>query len=195
MRNSSVLIAAAAMVFGSTGIAQANLITNGGFETGDFTGWTVDANNTSVQLSGGLGGYASHSGNDYAALGDVASQGPSLGTLSQTFNDTPGTTLVITLWLDSNGTAPNQFEVEFDSTLLFNQSNIAALPGYEELTYNVVGTGSDTLKLFERDDPNYLAVDDVAVNAVSAVPEPLTLSLFGVGIAGAVAMRRRKAKT
>ena len=31
-----------AFLFGGTAAAQANLLTNGGFETGDFTGWTVE---------------------------------------------------------------------------------------------------------------------------------------------------------
>ena len=38
------------------------------------------------------------------------------------------------------------------------------------------------------------AADFTAVGTVSAVPEPLTLSLFGAGLAGAIAMRRRKKK-
>jgi hypothetical protein len=175
MRKSSVLVAAATMIFGSAGIAQADLITNGGFETDDFTGWTFNANNTVVQPSGGLGGYDPHSGNFYAALGNVADVGPTLGTLSQTFSDTSGAPLVISLWLDSNGTMPNEFAVAFNGTSLSDQTNISALSGYEQLTFDVVGTGSDTLTLFERDDPDYLAVDDVSVNAVSAVPEPFTL--------------------
>ena len=34
--------------------------------------------------------------------------------------------------------------------------------------------------------------DNNDVFAISAVPEPLTLSIFGAGLAGAAAMRRRK---
>lgn len=42
--------------------------------------------------------------------------------------------------------------------------------------------------------PGYVSGFNVAYNIQSAVPEPLTASLFGVGLAGIAAMRRRKKK-
>ena len=40
-----------------------------------------------------------------------------------------------------------------------------------------------------------IGVDDVRFGPVTAVPEPLTLSIFGAGVVGAAALRRRKLKT
>jgi hypothetical protein len=40
-----------------------------------------------------------------------------------------------------------------------------------------------------------IGVDDVRFGPVSAVPEPLTLSIFGAGVVGAAVLRRRKQKT
>jgi hypothetical protein len=42
---------------------------------------------------------------------------------------------------------------------------------------------------------DFIGVDDVLFGPVTVVPEPLTLSIFGVGLAGAAAFRRRKKKT
>ena len=64
------LLAAATLVIGSTGIARANLILNSGFETGDFTDWSVIANATLVAPAG-FSGYLPHSGASFAALGNV----------------------------------------------------------------------------------------------------------------------------
>jgi hypothetical protein len=192
MRKLSVLVAATAMILGSAGIAQADLLTNGGFETGDFTGWTVNAGATGVFGPGDRAGYNPHSGNWYAALGTVGS----LGTLSQTFSDSAGTPLVISLWLDNNnGLTPNEFRVDFNGATLFDQQNILQTAGYEQLTLDVVGTGSDTLTLFERNDPSYFALDDVSVNPAVAVPEPSSLPLLLAGltmIGGTFYFGRRK---
>src|ERR1700720_2962597 len=68
--------------------ASADLITNGGFETGDFSGWTVVAGATFVSC-GSFDGFTAHSGSCWAALGAVGGD----GTLSQTFSDTAGKTL------------------------------------------------------------------------------------------------------
>jgi len=43
--------------------------------------------------------------------------------------------------------------------------------------------------------PNWNYTDEQFVFTDTAVPEPLTIALFGAGLAGAVAMRRRKKKT
>jgi PEP-CTERM motif len=77
--------------------------------------------------------------------------------------------------------------------------------GYKEITSYDWGTGSDVLSfsgLLERgdwvlDDVSVVAVDPqtlVPLNTSSDVPEPATLAVMIAGLAGAGAMRRRKAK-
>ena len=67
-------------------------------------------------------------------------------------------------------------------------------------------TISDTLTTYDLDLNNvtsvdisgvtsatgYWTADNIVYDASTSVPEPITLSLFGAGLAGAMAMRRRK---
>jgi hypothetical protein len=170
--------------------AHANLITNGSFETGNFSGWNVTAGATGVAAAGGPGGYSPYDGNYYAYLGNV---GLPLGTISQTITDTPGQTYTLGYYLASNGTTPNEFETSIDGVTVFDQTDITTQP-YTLYSFNFVGTGSDTITFGERNDPNYLALDDVSVNPAStrAIPEPSSLLLLATGMAGvAGAVRRR----
>ena len=57
--------------------AKANLISNLGFETGDFTGWSVSG---PASVEGTVGSIAPHSGNFQAQLGSFGSIGQTLAT-------------------------------------------------------------------------------------------------------------------
>jgi hypothetical protein len=69
---------------------------------------------------------------------------------------------------------------------------------YEELGANFSGTAWNTgvLNLYTWDENNYDNFGSITFDVSAAsVPEPITLSLFGTGLAGAVAMRRRRKQT
>jgi hypothetical protein len=173
--------------------ASADLIVNGGFETGDFTGWTVAAGATFVTGCGFDTGC--HSGNYFAALGSVGAD----GTLSQTFLDTAGQTLVLTYWLASDGGTPSDFSVDWNGVQIPG-SALTNTPagGYVKYTFDVTSTGADTLTFLERNDPSWWGFDDVSLNYAGAVPEPASLALLGTGLvaaAGAIRRRRNRAKS
>ncbi|HEY5041381.1 MAG TPA: protease pro-enzyme activation domain-containing protein [Verrucomicrobiae bacterium] len=137
------------------------LVQNGGFETGDFTGWTLSASSTYniVSSSGSL----VHSGSYGAAFG----QYPSLGYLSQTLTTSPGQHYLISLWLDNPnnhyGATPNQFQVQWNGTTLLNWVNVPYI-GWTNLQYVVTATGPSTVLQFGFEDtPYYLGLDDVSV--------------------------------
>ena len=184
------LLIVLALVSTASTQAGTELITNGGFETGDFSGWSVFADFTTVTQY--LDGFTPHSGGYFAALGN----GGSLGLLSQTVNSAPGQEYVLSLELGSDGLAPNEFSVQWDGTTLFDATNLPDTRGngdqYNTLSFLVQGTGIDTLTLLERNDLGYLALDDVSL---SSVPEPTGLTLLSVGVAcilGGFVWRRRE---
>ena len=184
-----------ALLAGTALRAKANYIVNGGFETGDFSGWTASGNTAGgifVRTTGSPGGYDPHSGTFFAAVGPA---GPPLGFLSQTFSDTPGQSLEITYYLASNGATPNEFQTLYDGSTLFDQSNIPATGSsspwpYVKYTFAETATGSDTLEFGFSDPPSVLAFDDVSVEPVSSIPEPVSLLTFGTALAGLGFFRR-----
>ena len=189
----STIIAGAALaaVLGAGGAQAANLITNGSFETGDFTGWTLGGNldgNTFVAASG-FDGITAEDGDYYAALGAIGAD----ATVSQTFADVAGVTYTASFWLASDGYTPNDFSVQGPGSLFLGPiTDIPASP-FTQYYGTFVGSGSDTITFSAANDPGYLGLDNVSVT--SAVPEPAAwgLMLAGFGLVGATMRRRRTA--
>lgn len=173
-----------AALAGSCSTVSGNLVANCGFETGSFSSWTIsNLNATSVQVAG-FHGYLPHSGNYFAALGNVGSD----GVISQTLSTVVGQTYDITFYLASDGSTPNDFSASFGSTKLIDLVNTPLTTGYVQYTFAEVAiSGSTTLTFTERNDPGYWALDDISVAPVSGAPEPgvlvlLPLSLIGLGL-------------
>lgn len=75
-----------------------NLVNNGGFETGNFTGWTQGGNRIATTVSDST----VNTGSFAAALGPVGSD----GNLSQTLNTVAGQAYTITFYLFSGTGIP-----------------------------------------------------------------------------------------
>jgi hypothetical protein len=155
------------------------LVENGGFETGDFTGWDLFGGDPPDNfVTNTVNGVSAHSGSYFVVLG---SYGTNLTYLSQTLATTAGKPYVLSLWLNSpDGLGPNEFLVSWNGTTLFNQTNIPVL-GWTNLQFAVAATGTNTVLEFGfRDDPSFLGLDDISVDP--ALPGIASLSVEGANL-------------
>jgi Carbohydrate binding domain len=157
--------------FVAAGAAKADQVVNGGFETGDFTGWNLSGNTDDTYVLS----FPVHSGYFAAGLSNDGTD----GYLSQTISTlTVGQQYQLSYWLYSDGYTPNEFSVSFGGATLFSQTDIPYQP-YTEYTYLVTATSTSSELTFGfQDAPGYLYLDDVSLNAV---PEPSTAISGGVG--------------
>ena len=158
------------------------LVQNGGFETGDFTGWTLVGDAGTVNYVD-TGTYITpHSGSYAAAMGQVTT----LANLSQTLPTSAGQTYLLSMWLDSPSVShqkltPNEFTVAWNGITLFDKTNIGRI-GWTNLQFIVKATDSTAVLQFgARDDYWYLGIDDVSVTPIappSLTTQPTNLAVL-----------------
>ena len=152
----------------SLSISQ-SIVVNGGFETGDFSGWTLMADSDST-LVGNLSGLV-HAGRYGAELG----QPGLLGYLSQTLPTTAGQTYLVSLWLSnpknsvSTNAMPNEFQLQWEGATIYDATNLPFM-AWTNLQFTVMADDSGSLlQCGFRDDPYYLGLDDVSVKPIKPV--------------------------
>jgi hypothetical protein len=148
-----------------------SVVQNGGFESGNFSFWTLAGDGLSrVDHNAAISGISPHSGSYLAALGASGS----MGTLSQILPTVANQAYVLSVWLNSPNAVlasagqastniPNEFIVSWNGTNIFDQINIGQI-GWTNLQFTVTATGASTVLQFgEQDDPWYLGLDDVTL--------------------------------
>jgi hypothetical protein len=184
--------------------AHANLVENGGFETGNFSGWTAT---TAIGACQSVGTDASsactgaqadldpgpHSGSYAAYLGQPYPSNP--GLLSQAISTVPGQAYTLDFWLanlsDNQISTPNGFQVSWNGTTVVSFQDSPAF-GYTQFTIpGLTATDTTTTLMFsEYQVPAGFVLDDVSVTAsVTQVPEPGVAVLLGIGLAGVAGLR------
>lgn len=205
--------AKAASVCDST---SGNIVTNCGFESGSFSGWSVTGN-----LYGGINGNYIYidSGNPNSGTYDAAFGAPSqygqtttgnmygpVTTLSQTVAALPGQYYEISFYLDNNGCSVtdgcpdeyNYFDAYFDGALLTKEYNLPYSGSYDEYVFVVGTTGgvnpynSDLLQFDFTNDDDLFYFDDVSVNSLGPTPEPASFLLVAPVLGGLWLARRRR---
>jgi len=190
MRVRTLLVFVAVVVVMSAPMTYAQLL-NGGFESGDFSNWTTGGNFEFTQVtSGAFYVYTgAQEGTFYATMGPVGSD----GTLSQSFADTAGQGYVLSFWLAAVGDDPSDFSAQINGVNVYSQTDPNTGGAWTQFTFNFTGTGNDTISFAFRDDPAYIALDNVSVSPVAnTVPEPSSFLLMGSGVLALAGVIRRK---
>lgn len=184
-----VALAVAFIVTAPKTFAQ-NLVQNGSFETGDFTSWNV--NGLEEVVTGPFSVYsAAQDGNFYSVWGNVGGD----GSISQTIADTAGGQYNLSFWFASNGDNPSDFSVSWDGNVLLSLTNPNTGIPWTQFSFNVTGTGSDTLTFTGGDDPAWMALDNISVSqsgGTGTTPEPSSFLLLGSGVLAVGGVVRRK---
>ncbi len=164
-----------------TVIATNNLLLNGGFETGDFTDWTLsgDISRTFVD-DGSRSGFTPHSGSYLAILGTSGN----LGYISQTLSTTPGTSYLLSFFLKNRFLDPVSFLVSWNGNALFNVTNYSISGwGYQQLTATATGLNT-IIQIGFEDDFQEFALDDISVVTLGPAPLSVTTTSLPTGVDG-----------
>jgi subtilase family serine protease len=165
-------------------VVSESLVLNGGFETGDFTDWTlfgdtVNGNYILNAVEGPNPNYDPvHSGNYGAFLGDT-----NLAILYQTLPTSASREYLLSFWLENPASGSGQFfEVNWNTNgLATNTIYTLVNPpkfGWINLNFDVTATGpGTTLQFAAENPPNYFGLDDISV---VPIPQP---ALSAVGVA------------
>jgi hypothetical protein len=177
-------LVALVLLFVGAQVASANLVTNPGFETGDFTGWTA--------TPAGSGSFfrvdpsQPHSGT-YAPYFGGFVEG-SFDSISQSLATTAGGLYELSFWLRSNITnPPNEFRAFFNGVMVYDVIDAPAFPYTQIIIPNLLATGSSTTLEFEAYYVlGFFRLDDISVvqtGFVNGVPDAgSTALILGCGL-------------
>ena len=178
-------------------LAQANLITNGGFDN-NANGWAYNPGSSCT-----AGGWAAGVGNPGGAviLNSCGGAGADPGTDPRVSQQVSGLVVGATYVLawdealfDTSNNGALSFGVYLDGTLLVENGLASGTGEWHSFTKTFVATASTQRILFAAElrntDISY-RVDNVSL--VAAIPEPGSLALVGLGLLGCAYMRRHRA--
>ena len=205
MKKIVLMLAAMALV---AGIAQAELLTNPGFEDGAYgvklipDGWSIYSPTYSSGWDWWLSGGGAHGGSKYMSMHAAPSASYTTATIGQVLPAAPGDEFTFSVWAKSPSQSVNATPygyitwgnattswLSYGSLIPDNSSvgNTWTLVSFDAVTapagaewgyFQVMGTLA-----------NDAAAGGILYDDASLIPEPVTLGLLGLG---ALMLRRRK---
>jgi hypothetical protein len=202
-------LASALVILGASRSQAIELVTNGGFETGNLSGWTLTFSTppTSLPSNVQVGG-VSHSGAHALALGYF--EGPTqFATLSQTIATTVGGTYDFSFWLkrvNQSGLTNDATSFSWNFGGLWSGSLMPPVSTFDYTLFSlsgVVATSTSTLIQFQfHEKLGYMALDDISVQTPggnlpgTGVPDAgSTFVLLGLALLGLGASARLRFAT
>ena len=175
----TLIFIVALFLFMQTGMANAGLVQNGDFTTGDFSHWTLSGDPSWAYVISDSA--ARTPGGSYAIIGSPVSLSQAIATVS-------GQSYTVSFWLANDWPGTNQFQALWNGTSMISLIDADAF-GWTLHRYKATAAGdSSTIGFSFLNEPSVFKLTDV--NA-APVPIPGALLLFGPGLAGLAVLRKK----
>jgi hypothetical protein len=151
-------------------VLRKQIVENGDFDAGDFTGWTLSGDASGTFVDDGSGsGILPYAGGLEASLSTISG---SHSYLSQTLQTTPGATYLVSFWLNNIYVDPHEFFVTWNGNTLFAETNLAAA-SWTNIECLATASGTNSVLQFGfQDNFDFLGLDNI--NVVEQFPPRIT---------------------